>query len=222
MEEDADAGGVSFALPDGTRERISYFVTLPLLLAMAYTLPDCRKDKWRKWYGLQFVGSIIWIGVFSWLMVWWATVVGKVFGIPDAVMGLTLLAAGTSVPDLLTSVIVARQGEGDMAVSSSIGSNIFDVLVGLPLPWFAYALYSQGAVVVKADSLFVSILVLFLMLGAVISIVICSGWRMTKGLGYSMFLLYVLFVAQDLLRQYGILSFGAAGPASSKQPQCGR
>jgi sodium/potassium/calcium exchanger 2 len=53
-------------------------------------------------------------------------------------MGLTFLAAGTSVPDLLTSVIVARQGHGDMAVSSSIGSNIFDVLVGLPLPWLAF------------------------------------------------------------------------------------
>ena len=52
-------------------------------------------------------------------------------------MGLTFLAAGTSVPDLLTSVIVARQGQGDMAVSSSIGSNIFDVLVGLPFPWYA-------------------------------------------------------------------------------------
>lgn len=63
-------------------------------------------------------------------MVWWATEVGCAFGIPDAVMGLTFLAAGTSVPDLLTSVIVARQGKGDMAVSSSIGSNIFDVLVG--------------------------------------------------------------------------------------------
>ncbi len=49
-------------------------------------------------------------------------------------MGLTILAAGTSVPDLLTSVIVAKQGFGDMAVSSSIGSNIFDVLVGLPVP----------------------------------------------------------------------------------------
>lgn len=57
--------------------------------------------------------------------------------IQDAVMGLTFLAAGTSVPDLLTSVIVARQGHGDMAVSSSIGSNIFDVLVGLPFPWYA-------------------------------------------------------------------------------------
>ena len=55
------------------------------------------------------------------------------------VLGLTVLAAGTSVPDLLASVIVARQGKGDMAVSSSIGSNIFDVLVGLPIPWFVYS-----------------------------------------------------------------------------------
>ena len=45
-------------------------------------------------------------------------------------MGLTFIAAGTSMPDLITSVVVARQGLGDMAVSSSIGSNIFDVTVG--------------------------------------------------------------------------------------------
>jgi len=45
-------------------------------------------------------------------------------------MGLTFLAAGTNIPDLITSVVVARQGHGDMAVSSSIGSNIFDVTVG--------------------------------------------------------------------------------------------
>lgn len=46
-------------------------------------------------------------------------------------MGLTILAAGTSIPDLITSVIVARKGLGDMAVSSSVGSNIFDITVGL-------------------------------------------------------------------------------------------
>lgn len=45
-------------------------------------------------------------------------------------MGLTFLAAGTSIPDLITSVLVARKGLGDMAVSSSVGSNIFDVAVG--------------------------------------------------------------------------------------------
>lgn len=48
-------------------------------------------------------------------------------------MGLTILAAGTSVPDLITSVIVARKGFGDMAVSSSVGSNLFDVTCGLVL-----------------------------------------------------------------------------------------
>jgi Ca2+/Na+ antiporter len=61
-------------------------------------------------------------------------------GMPDEVMGYTFLAAGTSVPDLMSSVIVAKQGLGDMAVSSSIGSNIFDITFGLPLPWFFWIL----------------------------------------------------------------------------------
>ena len=55
-------------------------------------------------------------------MVWFATVLGDASNIPIEVMGLTFLAAGTSVPDLITSVIVAKKGLGDMAVSSSIGT----------------------------------------------------------------------------------------------------
>ena len=51
-------------------------------------------------------------------------------------MGITFLAAGTSVPDTIASVMVARNGYGDMAVSNSIGSNVFDILLGLGLPWF--------------------------------------------------------------------------------------
>ena len=54
-------------------------------------------------------------------MVWMAEVIGSLMGLSTAIMGLTFLAAGTSVPDLITSVIVARKGFGDMAVSSSIG-----------------------------------------------------------------------------------------------------
>lgn len=50
-----------------------------------------------------------------------AEVIGALIAIPQAIMGLTFLAAGTSVPDLITSVIVAKKGFGDMAVSSSIG-----------------------------------------------------------------------------------------------------
>merc|ERR1711881_394636 len=60
------------------------------------------------------------------------------------VMSFTLLAAGTSIPDLVSSMAVAKAGEGDMAVSSSIGSNIFDILVGLPIPWIIKIGFVEG------------------------------------------------------------------------------
>lgn len=44
-------------------------------------------------------------------------------------MGLIFLAAGTSIPDIITSVIVVRRGLGDMAIAGSFGSNIFDITV---------------------------------------------------------------------------------------------
>ena len=91
---------------------------------------------------------------------------------------------------------------GDMAVSSSIGSNIFDVLVGLPLPWLSYAIIYGKALEVGASNLFLSIVILFLMVAAVLGIIIWQEWKMTRTLGYFMFVLYVLFVIQDLLRVY--------------------
>lgn len=77
--------------------------------------------------------SILWIVVFSYFMVWWAKEISVTMEIDDEIMGLTVLAAGTSIPDLITSVLVARKGYGDMAVSSSVGSNLFDVTIGYVL-----------------------------------------------------------------------------------------
>jgi solute carrier family 24 (sodium/potassium/calcium exchanger), member 2 len=107
-----------------------------------------------------FFGSIVWIAVYSYLMVTWATIVGAAVGLPDIIMGLTFLAAGTSVPDLLSSVIVARQGLGDMAVSSSIGSNIFDVTVGLPVPWLLFIMVYNKPVYVDSTGNFIIIIIL--------------------------------------------------------------
>lgn len=76
-------------------------------------------------------------------------------------MGLTFLAAGTSIPDLITSVIVARKGLGDMAVSSSVGSNIFDVCVGLPVPWLLYTIFKQEPIEVSAKGMLCSVAILF-------------------------------------------------------------
>jgi hypothetical protein len=51
-------------------------------------------------------------------------------------MGLTFMAAGVSVPDALSSLAVVKEGYGDMAVSNAVGSNVFDILICLGLPWF--------------------------------------------------------------------------------------
>lgn len=205
---DADADSddndepLDLSFPTGFMSRLFYVISFPLLIVLVLTIPDSRKPKYRKYFLLSFLLSIIWIGAFSYLMVWWATVVGFVAGIPDVVMGLTFLAAGTSVPDLLTSVIVARQGQGDMAVSSSIGSNLFDVCIGLPLPWFLYAAIKGKAVAVQSDSLLLSVLVLFGMLIAVIVTIALSKWKMTKCMGFTMFGLYVIFLVQALLVEF--------------------
>jgi sodium/potassium/calcium exchanger 2 len=192
-----------FDWPSNLRGQVWYVITAPVVILLWFTLPDVRRPNREgvKYGVLGFLGSIIWIGVFSFCMVEWATIVSNSIRVPIAVAGLTVLAAGTSVPDLLSSVIVAKQGEGDMAVSSSIGSNIFDVLVGLPLPWLCFTLSRGKDVEVRAESLGLSIIVLVLMLVAVISIVKLCHWRMTRLMGYCMFLLYFVFVAQDLLRQ---------------------
>lgn len=200
-DDDSDEP-LDLTFPAGILPRIFYVISFPLLFLLVFTIPDTRRPKYRKLYLLSFLLSIIWIGVFSYLMVWWATVVGYIAGIPDVVMGLTFLAAGTSVPDLLTSVIVARQGQGDMAVSSSIGSNLFDVCVGLPLPWFIYSVAKGKAVSVQSDSLLLSVLVLFAMLIAVIATIALSKWKMTKCMGATMFGLYMVFLLQALLVEF--------------------
>merc|ERR1712073_187130 len=132
-------------------------LSLPLMVPMWCTIPDPQDKERQKYYPIAFLMSIIWIAIFSYFMVWWASLTGEAFGISDAVMGLTFLAAGTSVPDLITSVLVAKEGKGDMAVSSSIGSNLFDVTVGLPLPWILYIIYSGKPKSVSSEGIFCSI-----------------------------------------------------------------
>jgi len=190
-----------FVWPEGNFQRFWYLITMPLMIVFYYSMFDCRKPGFEKWCFLTFMTSIVWIGLFSFVMVECATRTGDTFSIPTVVMGLTFLAAGTSVPDLLSSVIVAKQGHGDMAVSSSIGSNLFDILVGLPLPWLFYSMVNKGSQYpVKSGNLFLSLCILVGMLVIVIASISLSDWKMSKNLGYAMFAFYVVFVLQDVLR----------------------
>lgn len=71
---------------------------------------------------------------------------GDTASVPDSVMGLTFLAAGTSLPEAVSSVIVTNQGHGAMGISSSISSNTFDILLCLGIPWFLKAYFDPDVV----------------------------------------------------------------------------
>jgi solute carrier family 24 (sodium/potassium/calcium exchanger), member 2 len=140
------------------------------------------------------------MGIFSYFMVSWVEVIGSTAGIPSVIMGLTFLAAGTSIPDMLAAVIVARQGFGDKAVSSSIGSNVFDVNIGLGLPWLLFNIVYQEPVQVIAGGFLISIIILFLTIFALCITIRCVKWTLPKWTGYFFIFLYCVFVAQQLAR----------------------
>ncbi|XP_060240878.1 sodium/potassium/calcium exchanger 1 isoform X1 [Meriones unguiculatus] len=206
-EEEENEEPLSLEWPESRQKQAIYLFLLPIVFPLWLTVPDVRRQGSRKFFVITFLGSIIWIAMFSYLMVWWAHQVGETIGISEEIMGLTILAAGTSIPDLITSVIVARKGLGDMAVSSSVGSNIFDITVGLPVPWLLFSLINAlQPVPVSSNGLFCAIVLLFLMLLFVISSIASCKWRMNKILGFTMFLLYFVFLVISVMLEDRIIS----------------
>ncbi|XP_052664562.1 sodium/potassium/calcium exchanger 1 isoform X5 [Harpia harpyja] len=206
-ENDENDEPLSLEWPETRKKQAIYLFLFPIVFPLWSTMPDVRNPDSKKFFVFTFFGSIMWIAVFSYLMVWWAHQVGETIGISEEIMGLTILAAGTSIPDLITSVIVARKGLGDMAVSSSVGSNIFDITVGLPVPWFLYSVFNGlSPVAVSSNGLFCAIVLLFLMLlFVIISIAVCK-WKMNKLLGFTMFALYFVFLIISVMLEDKIIS----------------
>nr|XP_031361591.1 sodium/potassium/calcium exchanger 1 [Lonchura striata domestica] len=206
-EGDENDEPLSLEWPESRTKQAIYLFLFPIVFPLWSTLPDVRNSESKKFFVITFFGSILWIAAFSYLMVWWAHQVGETIGISEEIMGLTILAAGTSIPDLITSVIVARKGLGDMAVSSSVGSNIFDITVGLPVPWFLFSIFNGlSPVAVSSNGLFCAIVLLFLMLLFVIVSIAACKWKMNKLLGLTMFALYFVFLIISVMLEDKIIS----------------
>ncbi len=80
-----------------------------------------------KAWGFLVVGLVLLV-VSSRTLVWGSVNIAQSFGISDLVIGLTIIAIGTSLPELAASIAAARKGEHDLAVGNVIGSNLFNTL----------------------------------------------------------------------------------------------
>lgn len=180
------------------------------------TKETMKKEAWdalttgQKWFWATFFISLIHITWISYFMVELMLKIGCLWGIPDVVMGLTFLAMGTSIPDALGSVSVAADGEGDMAVSNAVGSNVFDICMGLGLPWFIKLIIDSGATcdyipIYKAsDDVIPSIIILLAIIAVLFAVFVWGDWVLYPQSGWVLFAVYALFVIYQLLNVYVI------------------
>jgi len=148
-------------------------------------------------YYLVFLVSVILIAAISYVLVEVAVDSAHILQIPEAIIALTVLAVGTSIPDLFSSIIVARQGRGDMAVSNAIGSNIFDILVGLGLP-FLIVMLMEGNTVEAGGNIIRSVIILFGSLLLLIFLLLIRRWKVGKPTGIILIAVYVAYVVYEI------------------------
>ncbi len=167
---------------------ISFWLDKPL----CFLFPSREKYYW------VFTISIIFIAGLSWVLVESAIHISHLLHIPEAIIALTVLAVGTSIPDLISSLVVAKQGRGDMAVSNAVGSNIFDILVGLGLPFLIVMLLGRD---VKAggDDLIMSSIVLFGSLVVFFVLLLIKRWKINWLIGAILIGLYVFYIVREIV-----------------------
>ncbi len=153
----------------------------------------------QKHYYSIFIISIVLIAAISYVLVEVAVASALLLHIPEAIIALTILAVGTSVPDLISSVIVARQGRADMAVSNALGSNIFDILVGLGLPFLVVMLVSGETISAGSDDLFTSSMILFASVVLLFILLLFNKWKVGKVTGILLIAIYIFYLIWEIL-----------------------
>lgn len=195
----ASAVLLAFLVMDGALQRFEGLVFLgAFAVYMCWLLREGRRDATRteaesgnvqhRYHGLpvacvSVVGGLaaLWGG--SRLFLNGAILAGEVLGLPQAVVGLTISAAGTSLPELATSVAAARRGEADLAVGNVVGSNTFNILAALGTSAFLRPSGLGG----------VNWVDMWFMLGVTLALfpLMFTGMRLTRPEGFVLVLAYL-------------------------------
>lgn len=129
--------------------------------------------------------------------------VARLYHVPQAVIGLTLIAVGSSLPELATTIVAAIRGQTSIAIGNLIGSNIFNILLVLGITATVHPL-SVSPMVAGAD--------IYLMLGAavVVPLMLAARWELGRAQGALLMLAYLGYLVFIAWRQ-GFLAPGLFG-----------
>ncbi len=120
-----------------------------------------------------------------------ATSVAESLGVSQSVIGLTIVAGGTSLPELATSVVAARKGQSALAIGNVIGSNVFNILLILGLTAVICPMQIDGITIIDIATMLVSVVVLWLFSFTKFKVERWEGTVLT--LGYAAYLTWLLY-----------------------------
>ncbi len=153
-------------------------------------------------YATVFFVSIVIIAFISWSLVKSAISIAHILNVPEVIISLTILAIGTSIPDMFSSLIVAKNGKGGMAISNAVGSNIFDILIGIGLPFFIYKFFSYNTITILNNDITFSTLMLMGSLIVLFIILLINKWRLGVKSGLFLIFVYFMYLIVEILNFY--------------------
>jgi len=177
----------------------------PVVFALEISVPTCFTPPMHNRWPLTFVMAMVWLAFFSYWICVMADQVNHAFGVPESVLGLTLTAMGTSFPNAVASVIVARKGQCSMAVANALGSNIQNVFLALGFPWIANAIVQGGFFTQPTDGISAGVISMAGSLLLFVLFIIIGRGSMGKMAGYVFLIAYLVFFVVTILQGYGVM-----------------
>lgn len=148
------AGFIGWSIWQGLQKKSDAFASEIEQEMKAHSMPLKTAVFWL------IVGLLVLIAS-SRILVWGAVEIAQMFGVSDLIIGLTIIAIGTSLPELASSIIATRKGEHDIALGNIIGSNLFNTLAVVGIAGIIHPL-TVDAEVLWRDAMFMGVLTLSL------------------------------------------------------------
>lgn len=128
-----------------------------------------------------------------------ATFFASALGMSELLIGLTVVAVGTSLPELVTSIVAAKKGESEIALGNVIGSNIFNILFILGVSGIVHPLSCDGGALTDT--------ILSIVFSVLMYFVCAFSKKVTRKVGYASICVYIIYVVYIILRAYNMLPF---------------
>jgi len=181
-----------------------------VLSAVQWTITDwASKPAWMEalFLGMAFLCSIAWISIMAQELLSCLSTLGHIMSLSPSIMGVTVLAWGNSIGDLVADVALARSGAPVVALAGCYAGPMFNMLVGLGLSFIikTVIMYPQPYGLHYSANISVSFGFLFVALLCSIVAVVLSGYRVTRPWGFCLVALYFAAMLTSLMVESNLM-----------------